>query len=104
VTRGLLLVSSVAMLAVCTTGTAGTRVVYVSPRGSDAHRCTRASPCKSFDRAYRVATPGQTIELAGGTYPPQLIKVDPTKVHATKNVVFRPAPGARVMIAGELTM
>jgi hypothetical protein len=79
-------------------------VVYLSPRGSDAHRCTRTSPCKSFDRAYRVATPGQTIELAGGTYPPQLIKVDPTKVHATKNVVFRPAPGARVLIAGELTM
>jgi hypothetical protein len=104
VTRGLLLVSSVATLVVCTTGNAGTRVVYVSPRGSDTQRCTRTSPCKSFDRAYRVATPGQTIELAGGTYPAQLIKVDPTKVHATKNVVFRPARGARVTIAGELTM
>jgi hypothetical protein len=104
VRRGRLLVSSLAALAVCTSGNAATRVVYVAPQGSDKTSCTRSEPCKSFDRAYRVASPGQTIELAGGTYPPQTIKVDPRKVRAPSNVVFRPAPGATVTIAGELTM
>ena len=78
--------------------------VFVSPSGSDAGRCTRAQPCASFDRAYRVAKPGQTIELAGGTYPPQTVGVDPTKVSATSDVVFQPARGASVTIAGDLVM
>ena len=99
-----IVLSSLAGLAICTSGNAGTRIVYVSPKGSDAHSCSRSAPCKSFDRAYRVAAPGQTIQLAGGTYGPQLIRVDVSKVHATRNVVFKPAPGAVVRLAGELTM
>ena len=99
-----LVVSTLAGLAICTSGNAGTRIVYVSPQGTDAGGCSRARPCKSFDRAYRVAAPGQTIQLAGGRYPPQLIRVDVSKVHATRNVVFQPAPGATVRLAGELTM
>ncbi|HET8606467.1 MAG TPA: hypothetical protein VFL66_05490 [Gaiellaceae bacterium] len=85
-------------------GSSWTSSVYVSPHGSDAGPCTRARPCRSFDRAYRAASPGQTILLAGGTYPSQLIRVDPRKVHAHRNVVFRPAPGATVTIAGDLAM
>jgi hypothetical protein len=97
-------VLSLAALAVPTAGSAQTGTVYDSPHGSDAGNCTRAEPCKSFDRAYRIARPGETIELAGGTYPPQTIRVDPSKVNAPSNVVFRPAPGATVTIAGELSM
>jgi hypothetical protein len=78
--------------------------VYVSPSGSDKAPCTRAAPCRSFDRGYVVARPGQTILLAGGSYPSQTIEVDPTKVNARANVVFRPAPRATVTVAGELTM
>jgi hypothetical protein len=78
--------------------------VYVSPQGSDKARCTKSAPCKSFDRGYVVARPGQTILLAAGTYPSQTVKVDPTKVNARSNVVFRPAPGATVTIAGDLAM
>jgi hypothetical protein len=104
VKAGRVLVSSLGALAICTSGNAGTRIVYVSPHGSDARPCTRAAPCKSFDRAYRVARPGDTIRLAGGTYPAQLVRVDVSKVSASRNVVFQPAPGATVKIAGELTM
>jgi hypothetical protein len=46
---------------------------YVSTGGSDAKTCTRVEPCASLARAYQVAKPGQTVELAGGTYPAQLI-------------------------------
>jgi hypothetical protein len=101
---GRLLVSALAGLAICTSGNAGTRIVYVSPHGADAGSCTRAAPCKSFDRAYHVASPGETIEIAGGTYPAQLIGVDVHKVRASRNVVFQPAHRAIVRIAGELTM
>jgi hypothetical protein len=104
VKTGRVVVSSLGALAICTSGNAGIRIVYVSPHGADARPCTRAAPCKSFDRAYRVARPGETIQLAGGTYPAQLVRVDVSKVNASRNVVFQPAPGAKVKIAGELTM
>lgn len=41
---------------------------FVSASGSDRGRCTQAAPCKTFDRAYEVASPGETISVAGGTY------------------------------------
>src|SRR4051794_29053183 len=75
---------------------------YVSTSGSDANACTAAAPCKSFDRAYHVAKPGDTIQVAGGTYPAQTITVDTTKVSATADVVLLPAPGASVTVNGDL--
>jgi hypothetical protein len=70
--------------------------VYVSPSGNDASACTQAAPCRSFDRAYRVAQPGEVVEVAGGTYPAQSIGSDSTKT--APNVVFQPAPGATVTL------
>jgi hypothetical protein len=78
--------------------------LLVTPNGSDFELCTSSEPCQSFDRAYHVAEPGQTIEIAGGTYPSQTIGVDPSKVRARADVVFEPAPGAIVNIAGNLAM
>jgi hypothetical protein len=78
--------------------------LFVSPSGSDAGSCTKAAPCASFDRAYRTAKPGEVVELAGGTYPPQTVAVDPSKVSAASDVILQPAPGATVSIAGDLTM
>jgi hypothetical protein len=78
--------------------------VFVSPNGSHAGRCTRGQPCSSWDRAYRVAKPGDVIELAGGTYPTQTIGVDASKVKATADVTFQPAAGATVTINGDLDM
>jgi hypothetical protein len=70
----------------------------VSASGSDAGRCTQAAPCASFDRAFRAARPGEVVEVAGGSYPPQVLTADGRT--SGPNVVFRPASGARVRLAG----
>lgn len=87
-------------------GHAATRAgaVYVAPTGSDAASCTRRSPCRTFNRAYHAALPGQTIRIAGGHYPPQTVRVDTSKVDARANVTFVPAPGATVTVDGDLVM
>ena len=82
----------------------GGLTVYVAPNGIDGGVCTKVAPCASFDYAYHVAAAGATIELAGGTYPAQTVNLDVTKLDATSNVVFQPAPGATVQIDGDLWM
>jgi hypothetical protein len=73
--------------------------VFVSPSGSDAAACTAAAPCRSFARAYRVAQPGEQVELAGGSYTGQQeVPVDASKEGASEDVIFRPAPGASVRL------
>jgi hypothetical protein len=49
-----------------------------------------------------MARPGDVVELRGGTYPSQTVTVDGSKVHADASVTFRPARGARIVIAGDL--
>lgn len=71
----------------------------VSPNGSDSAPCTASSPCASFARAYRVATPGRIIEVSAGTYPPQRISFDARKTGSAR-VVFQPRNGAAVRIHG----
>ena len=63
--------------------------------GSDANPCTAALPCRTLDRAYRAAAPGQVVEVAAGSYPDQTITADASKTSAS-NVVMRPAAGATV--------
>jgi hypothetical protein len=75
--------------------------VFMTPSGSDSSPCSQAQPCRSFNRAYRVAAPGAVVEVAGGSYPGQTISPDPAKT-SPNDVVFRPAAGAAVTIAGEL--
>jgi hypothetical protein len=82
----------------------GGLTVYVAPNGLDGGVCTKTAPCGSFDFAYHVATPGATIEIAGGTYPAQTVNLDLTKLDATSDVVFQPAAGATVQIDGDLSM
>jgi hypothetical protein len=74
--------------------------VFVSPGGSDANACTQAAPCRSFDRAYRAAQPGQVVEIAGGTYDDQLVRADESKT-SSAHVVFRPAAGASVVVGSK---
>src|SRR5687768_17674383 len=64
--------------------------LHIGPGGSDSNPCTAQRPCRSFDRAYRVASPGQVVEVAGGTYPGQGVRVDAAK-SSSSDVVFRPA-------------
>jgi hypothetical protein len=82
----------------------GGLTVFVSPTGIDAGACTLVAPCATFDFAYHVAAPGASIQLAGGTYPSQTVSLDLTKLDAPSDVVFQPAPGATVQIAGDLVM
>jgi hypothetical protein len=71
----------------------------MSPTGSDTNPCTQAAPCKSLDRAYRVADPGEVVEIAEGTYPTQDVNTDLSKA-SESDVIFRPAPGATPVFGG----
>jgi hypothetical protein len=68
---------------------------FVSPQGSDAGRCRKAHPCASFQRAFRLARPGQIVEVAGGSYPPQRVAGDKG---SSRDVVVRAAAGAHVSV------
>ena len=72
--------------------------LYLSPTGDDANPCTLAAPCLSFDRAYHAAASGQHVEVGAGTYAPQTISPDATKV--APQVVFEPVGGT--VILGEM--
>ncbi len=70
--------------------------VFVTPSGNDGGGCTAAAPCATFDRAYKVAKPGQVVQVAGGSYPTQTLTADSSKSATGAVVAFRPAPGAAV--------
>ncbi len=70
--------------------------LFVSPHGSGSS-CTRSRPCSTFARAYRVARPGQVVQVGAGRYGPQEIPVDSSK-RSRADVVFRPARRAKVTI------
>lgn len=73
--------------------------VFVAPNGSDSASCAATAPCASFARAYQVAESGETVEIAGGSYPVQTLPRDESK-DASRPIVFKPAPGASVTLAG----
>ena len=75
---------------------AASPAVFVSPSGNDGAGCTAAAPCATFDRAYKVAKPGQVVQVAGGSYPTQTLTADASKATTGAVVAFRPAPGAAV--------
>jgi hypothetical protein len=78
--------------------------LYVAPTGNDSGSCTKGNPCLSFGRAYRAAKPGDTVELAAGTYPAQQLDDDSSKRTASADVVFVPAAGATVTVDGDLVV
>jgi chitodextrinase len=80
---------------------AGGADLFVAPGGSDSGSCTQGNPCGSLNRAYAVASLGQTVEVAGGTYSGQTI--DQTPKTGTGTVLFRPAAGASVVL-GSITV
>jgi chitodextrinase len=84
--------------AACSTSPAPTGV-YLSPSGSDANSCTQASPCRSFQRGYERANPGQTVFLAAGDYGSQDMRRSAAKT-SSDDVVIEPAPGATVTVKG----
>jgi hypothetical protein len=84
-------------LGLVTNASGAAPTIYVSPSGSDAAACTQAAPCKTFDRAYRAASAGSEVEIAGGTYGGQDFN-GPAAKATSERIVFRPAAGATVKI------
>ena len=87
----LALLAAVACVAVPTAALAADR--YIAPSGSDSAPCTAAAPCQSLARAYQAAAPGQSIEVAGGSYPTQTVPYVASH-GAGADVVVRSAAGA----------
>lgn len=83
---------------------AGYPSFVVAPAGDDRGPCSSSKPCRSFDRAYRIAPAGATVEIRGGTYPAQQIGVDVRKLLAGRQVTLRPTAGASVVVAGDITV
>ena len=57
-----------------------TGTVYVLASGSDTSSCTSLAPCRTLDRAYKVAKHGFVVEVAAGTYPGQTLSADSTNI------------------------
>jgi hypothetical protein len=74
---------------------------FVATDGSDSGECLAGSPCRSFNRAYEVAEPGEVVDVSGGTYPEQRIEYDADK-NSAEDVYFRPAAGSFVKVAGDI--
>ncbi len=74
--------------------------MWVSTAGNDGTcaRLDQTKPCKTLNRAYRVAQSGDQIEVAAGTYPAEDVLADSTKTAET-DVIVRPAAGAAVVFA-----
>ncbi len=75
--------------------------LYLSPSGSDAASCSAANPCHSLNRAYKLAQPGQTVEVAAGSYSDTSLSLDSSKTSNT-DVLIRPAAGAAVTFTSQL--
>ena len=75
--------------------------MFVSSSGLDSNPCSQALPCKTFNRAYHVALPGQSVEVAAGTYGDQTLTSDSSKSPTASRVVFRPATGASVVVGSK---
>src|SRR2546421_3578871 len=42
---------------------------YLAPDGSDANACTAPAPCATLGKAYRAASPGDTVIMTCGSVP-----------------------------------
>jgi hypothetical protein len=87
-------------LAVVASGGGGSGLepsLFVAADGSAGGDCTREAPCRSLARAYRLADPGELVEVRAGRYPEQILSYDPRK-RDSEDVTFVPADGARPRI------
>ena len=75
---------------------ASAATLQISPSGSDVYACTSAAPCQTMNRAYSVAQPGDTVRMAGGTYPSQTLSA-PAKSGSSR-IVFEPVLGASATV------
>lgn len=93
-----LIVSLTAGAAAAPAATGG-KTLYVDPGGSDSSRCTKTAPCRTFQRAYAVASLGDTVQVAAGDYPEQDVVALPGDPPPAARVVTFRAQGT-VTLAG----
>ena len=86
---------------------------FVSPNGTDAGTCSKSTPCRTWNRAYQVAKPGDVVEIAGGEYEPQDLaprantrNLSPgcSPAVTERCIVFQPATGRQVIVRGGITV
>lgn len=105
---------SVQRCVTVTTSNSVAAQVAVSPTGNDS-TCVRGNlslPCLTFGKAYQIASPGDYVQVAAGTYlqsnntsgyERELIPYDASKVTASM-VTFQPSPGATVTLGAQTTL
>lgn len=76
--------------------------LYVSASGSDAWRCVRTRSCRTLEKAFRLACPGTTIYLRGGTYAGE-IWLTSRYFGSTDPVTITNYPGERAVLTGDPT-
>jgi hypothetical protein len=74
---------------------------YVAASGSDDNPCTQSRPCQTFNHVYHIASPGQVVAVADGTYPTQSLSTKPAVANGPA-IVFRGSTSAGVTINGQL--
>jgi hypothetical protein len=95
--RSVVLVAALSVVTFGLPSAASAETRYVAPAGSDQAPCTVVAPCATFERAYRQAAPGDSVEIAGGSYGHQTI---PSLGRPAPRITFRPALGASVTVSG----
>ncbi len=84
--------SSRATIGMTTTACSGTPApagdLYVAANGADGSPCTATAPCATFRRAYGLAKPGQTVQVAPGSYAGQSLTFDQAKAGQSSRVTF----------------
>lgn len=81
---------------------AGAATWSVTPAGTDANPCTYALPCKTLNRAYHIAAPGDTVYVSAGSYSGETITADPTKTSLTD--VYFHGNGSAVFFTSKVTV
>ncbi len=101
-----------------TTGGGSGSTYYVSTSGSDANPCSQAKPCATFGKAYQVASPGDSVLVASGSYPKETVTwpnakpagssckwgapfpSDPVAQDLSGCITFKPATPGGVTVSG----
>jgi hypothetical protein len=77
---------------------------YISTTGLDTNPCTSTLPCKTFNRGYQAAAPGDLVYVSPGSYPGQNINGNPANTSAT-DVTFHGLGGVGgVTVTGYLNI
>lgn len=92
-------------LAGAAAGCGGTKssvsALYVSPRGSNNHSCTRSKPCRTIGHAVALSRAGDVIEIAPGTYSEEVVLTKRLTIQGEHSPVINASGHGRgILISG----